>query len=357
MGADRFVALDGLRGLAAIAVLVLHLALPVGDGRLLPSAYLAVDLFFMLSGFVLAHAYQWRLGAGFGFGAFACARVIRLYPIYLVGVVIGATLIAALMTNDLITLDLSDALLGFALNGAMLPAPESSSTNGINPFPFNGPAWSLSWEMAANLVFAALILRFGARALYVAAIIGAAALLAALVHFDGLNAGAEYYTFWGGGARVAFSFFVGALLYRWRKSFYAPKVPLWVLALLLVAIFMPDFTGRARQVFDFLAVTIAFPIIILIGAASAPFGVSASLASLAGSASYPLYIIHCPIIFWNDFVKHGTAWDFYTQRSWFEGSILGGAIIAIAIALDYYYDRPVRAALTRAMRRTQAQPV
>lgn len=356
MAADRFVALDGLRGLAAITVLILHLAMPVGDGRLFPSAYLAVDLFFMLSGFVLAHAYQERLGAGFSFGEFARARVIRLYPLYLVGLVIGASLIAALMTRDRIALDFSDALLGFALNGAMLPAPESSSTNGINPFPFNGPAWSLSWEMAANLVFAAMVLRFGARALYVTAIVGAAALLAALGHFDGLNAGAEYYTFWGGGARVTFSFFVGALLYRWRKLWKAPKVPLWVLALVLIAIFTPDLYGRERQVFDFFAVTIAFPLTILIGAASVPVGLTATIASVAGSASYPLYIIHCPLILWNDFVKHGTAWDFYTQRSWLEGGVLAGAIIALAIALDRYYDRPVRAALTQATRRTQAQP-
>ncbi|TIW52974.1 MAG: acyltransferase, partial [Mesorhizobium sp.] len=79
--------LDALRGVAAISVMLYHFSPFIADGKVLPSSYLAVDLFFLLSGFVIAHAYDRKIESGMGFGTF---RLIRLYPLYLAGTLLGA---------------------------------------------------------------------------------------------------------------------------------------------------------------------------------------------------------------------------------------------------------------------------
>src|SRR5580692_3274314 len=82
---QRLVALDGARGLSALAVAFFHF-----DRNVWPAhGYLAVDLFFLLSGYVIAGAYETRLQRGSGLGWFFGVRMARLYPIYLFGTLIG----------------------------------------------------------------------------------------------------------------------------------------------------------------------------------------------------------------------------------------------------------------------------
>ena len=94
-GVARFTGLDGLRGLAALAVFGAHVPDPLLRDAL-PGCDLAVDLFFALSGFVLAHAYFERLRKGMGVGTFFKRRVIRLYPLYALGTIISLSIVRRL---------------------------------------------------------------------------------------------------------------------------------------------------------------------------------------------------------------------------------------------------------------------
>jgi peptidoglycan/LPS O-acetylase OafA/YrhL len=80
-GNGRIALLDGLRGLCALLIVFFHFHM-VGDG-LHNHAYLAVDVYFLLSGFVVASAYEARLKSGAGVGWFFGVRMARLYPLYI----------------------------------------------------------------------------------------------------------------------------------------------------------------------------------------------------------------------------------------------------------------------------------
>jgi peptidoglycan/LPS O-acetylase OafA/YrhL len=86
---EKFIFLDGLRGVAAMSVGILH-AGQIFNVDIIPRhGYLAVDFFFCLSGFVIAYAYEERLFGQHSWGRFALLRVIRLYPMIVVGTALG----------------------------------------------------------------------------------------------------------------------------------------------------------------------------------------------------------------------------------------------------------------------------
>jgi peptidoglycan/LPS O-acetylase OafA/YrhL len=86
---SRFSALDAIRGIGAVAVMLLHFA-SLNGLSWMPRAWIAVDLFFILSGFVLMHSYSQKITDGrLNFLAFFKIRLIRLMPLYLVGLVLG----------------------------------------------------------------------------------------------------------------------------------------------------------------------------------------------------------------------------------------------------------------------------
>ncbi len=143
-----FATLDGLRGVAALFVAMRHTSFFHGLG--IHGGYLAVDLFFVLSGFVIAHAYQRRLEQGLSAGRFLVMRYLRLWPVYVLGAVIGLIGAAehALPGKDNMSLAEVARTAPFAL--AMLPGPH------IRPmlYPVNSVAWSLALELAINAVYA-----------------------------------------------------------------------------------------------------------------------------------------------------------------------------------------------------------
>ncbi|MGZ8408081.1 MAG: acyltransferase family protein, partial [Caulobacteraceae bacterium] len=147
-----FAALDGVRGVAALAVMLFHTGTWPVIGRMFPSAYLAVDLFFALSGFVVAHAYGARMANGMGVRAFLRARFVRLWPLFALGMAVGlsAYVIRSLRFDEF---DLWALTKSFALQASFLPDLSTRTTDG-RMFPMNGPAWSLFFELAVNVVFA-----------------------------------------------------------------------------------------------------------------------------------------------------------------------------------------------------------
>lgn len=206
----RVFSLDGLRGVAAIAVMLFHVGQSY-QSPLMASGYLAVDLFFILSGFVLAKRYTKELAGGLGTKAFMLARLERLYPIFLVGVVIGLfrSLGAMALGVDAAPTSL-ELVRQLALNGLILPDVFSDRTL----FPLNTPAWSLFFEFVVNLLFAAALYRFNHRKLAALVGISYAIMLFGLIGHGTLDIGWSRSEMLYGLARATAGFGAGMLLER-----------------------------------------------------------------------------------------------------------------------------------------------
>lgn len=198
----RFVALDGMRGIAALVVVAWH----AGATRFIPGGYLAVDLFFVLSGFVLAHAFEGRQG----WRAFMVARLKRLYPLYIAGLVMGA------LSARLYLLPDGRFWTTVGAGAAMLPTLVAWGV--YRPYPFDPPAWSLLFELLVNAVWFALTPWLSLRLMGGIIVVSGACLAAVIVQSHGAavgDAGPMFLPMVF--VRATFSFFVGVACYRLWK--------------------------------------------------------------------------------------------------------------------------------------------
>ncbi|HEY7805736.1 MAG TPA: acyltransferase [Croceibacterium sp.] len=316
---NRFVTLDALRGIAAIGVMLYH-SMP-DSPLVIPGGYLAVDLFFVLSGFVIAFTYEHKLREGMTPREFLTLRAIRLWPMLLVG-----------------------AGLGIALYGGqagmlfLLPSPYSDTL-----YPSNPPLWSLMLEGIAYLGFATFAWRLRTGGLVVLAGVSAAT----LAGFAFIDSGRlhEFGAFWSslpaGLARVAFSFTMGMLIYRVRRGDglrHGPDKRAWslVAGLLGVIFFMPD-SGRTGGL---LAILLVFPAMLWFASKWELPLPRAGL--LLGAVSYPLYCIHVPILA-------------ATAASAVSRPVVWAILIPVSLMLDRWWDRPVRRWLLALRARSEAQ--
>jgi peptidoglycan/LPS O-acetylase OafA/YrhL len=278
-----------MRGLAAFAVVVYHLDRPYA-----PSAYVAVDLFFVLSGFVIARAYGEKLANGMSVSAFMKARYLRLYPLFLLGSLFGiAQLLAHWHSSSVGIADLSTDV---ATTMLMLPSPTfltRSATDLWPLYPLNGPAWSLFWELIANVVFAAVLFRLKTRTLVILAALSLAALLGSVAMHRSLDLGWEWRSVDGGLARVFFSFIVGMIIYRIRgthrigrtASTYFSLVPIAVLCAMLLA-------PTSSLKFAMICCVFISPLIVLFGTMLEIPERFQSVGIFLGYLSYPIYMCH-----------------------------------------------------------------
>ena len=282
---DRIPGLDALRGVAAVMVLLFH-----ARGLVLPTAalghgYLAVDLFFVISGFVLARAHDAQLAIGGG-RDFMRRRLIRLYPMVLLGMAVGATLMLARGMNP--------AMIAILLGLALLFIP---FTGAADVFPLNGPQWSLLWELAANLLYAAIARWLTFRRLIVLTAAGGVLHAILALRFGTGSLGPYAADWWGGAPRVVFGFFAGVMLARLFDAgrLKIPILPIWVNLAMVAGILTAPIPETGRAPFDLLAVLIAFPL--LVGsAARAKVGRSRPLLDRLAAISYALYALHIPIL-------------------------------------------------------------
>jgi len=292
---SRYHTLDAMRGLAAICVVATHF-----QERYAPSAYLAVDFFFVLSGFIIAEIYGKRLSRGAGFSTFMAARVRRLYPLYLVGIFVGLVQIVLLTVWGLRQQGLSDLLASTVFNGVVLPTPmhflAPDSMQGM--FPINGPAWSMFWELLVNIIFALWLFRLPVRWLSLLAALSAACMVILSFKYGNLNIGWEWPSAIGGLPRVMFSFSAGIMISRlfggspaWSKSWVA-FMPCLLLMILMV---MPVPTVL-RPYYDLTFAISVAPILIALGLFLEMPRRLEKLAMWAGYISYPVYILHRGIL-------------------------------------------------------------
>ena len=345
-GADavrrKFHTLDMLRGVAALSVVGRHLG---GVWlQLLPGSHLAVDLFFALSGFVLANAYAGRLAAGMGARMFMGIRLRRLYPLYLLGAAIGigfACIARSGRPPDAGVIDWAGAVL---LSFAFVPAP---FFNGFHLFPFNSPSWSLLWELVVNAVYAVVARRLSGAWLIAGLLVGAGLVILSAWQFGGLDSGSNVRNWWGGPERVGYSFLAGIAAHRlWAADRLRwLRLPPLAAALLLVAIFALRPPGSA-PVYDATIALVAFPLLVLAATVEPKSRFWQGIFGQLGVASFAVYALHYPLIKFEAaaVLKLG---DLSVATRWAIETAFVGLVLIAALAADRWYDKPVRAWLGR----------
>src|ERR1700728_4807379 len=275
-GKEHFEVLDGLRGSAAFLIVIFHLFNYSfgfhGPLALIKHAYLAVDFFFALSGFVVAYAYHDRWTRMTTLQFFRI-RLIRLHPLVLIGATLG--LLGYLLdpfSKGMNRGPLSMVLLAYLTSLLLLPSPPVAGRHNESQA-LNGPAWSLMQEYLGNIAYALILRRL--RALTLGIIFGVSGLLLIWVaNMKGsLDGGWGYPEIWMAPLRLTVSFVMGLWLYRIQGRIRRPKIGLLALSILLIVIFQaPKLSNVGRLspngLYDAVCVLFVFPVIILCGAHS-----------------------------------------------------------------------------------------
>jgi len=342
--------LDGLRGVAALAVVLFHFSLHWQSGVILPKAYLAVDFFFALSGFVIAKAYEGGLRQQqLSFHKFTKLRLQRLYPLIFLSMcfALAQELPRIAMHASLRNPHEILKLLAEFGSGILL-LPYVLSVHG-QIFPLNPPAWSLFYELVVNFFYAAIARHLTSWRLVALLVLPGLYLL----HLSFVHGNADYghfpIQFSAGVARVVFSFFMGVLLYRLRlrgKFSFLPRISGFWLAGALLLSFLPG-EVYTPWFYDPLCIFLIYPLMIAIGSED-HLPVQAVPACLwLGRISYPLYVLHYPLIVRNGYhifhLRHGAGLVAAT-------SIAALACILVAWAALVLFDEPVRDRLKRGWR-------
>jgi len=318
-------------------------------------AYLAVDFFFLLSGYVVGYAYDDRL-ASLRVSDFLRIRLVRLHPLVVVGAVLGAVCYNYDPFAGQLQLVSGRHLLANMLFGALLlPFAALPNTYG-QIYPLNGPSWSLLQEYLANIAYVLLAPRLSQRALQVLAAVSAVALVAAALTHGNLHGGWGWDNLWMGPVRLVFPFTMGLLLFRQRISLRVPGT-FWVLSLVLLAVFAgPSF--QPAGLYEAFCVIVVFPLVVAAGAGAAPVaGLTATVCRWGGRLSYPLYLLHYP------FVNIFANWLRATHPSSAHVKLVVGGLAVFFLLLSWlalrFYDEPLRARLNAYFRtapRPQVQP-
>lgn len=272
--------LNGLRGIAAFAVLGYHLHILVFEASR-GTAFLAVDFFFMLSGYVMARTYETRWEGPSPAVRFMTSRLRRLWPTMAVGGVIGA--VAAFI--QLLARDVLPMLLNLLLIPWFV---------GILAFPLNVPAWSILFELAANLAHVLVLRRLHTRSLFaIAAIAGLVLVLGG--RSQGLDVGSRPDNFLFGLPRVLMSYTIGIILWRsWRDEPTIAGSPGFAFLAMPLFFGASLITPHVTWVANLLFITIICPMIVAGGLRFPANSRWSQILAVAGAMSFPLYAVHVP---------------------------------------------------------------
>lgn len=325
---EIFHGLDVLRGYAAIIVVIYHARSRI-DAPILSGGYLAVDLFFLMSGFVIAHSYDQKLPY-LGFWGFLRARAIRLYPLYVLGTAIGLFVILAIWHfGKARSFGLTEIFSALVLNLLFIPSPSRILED--NLFPFVVPAWSLMFEMIINLAYALLFAQLTTRVLTAVIVISGAFVIVHTLQVGHSNGGATWDSFAMGLARVSFSFPLGVMLYRHRTQL--PRLG-W-LGILTLPSLLVALQAEPSPLRDLLFILVLSPLLAMVCADYKPRW--HSLASYLAATSYCIYIVHHPILLLTSSLA---------RRLEIESTgPIAAAVIILLIScyfIDRFYDRPLR---------------
>jgi peptidoglycan/LPS O-acetylase OafA/YrhL len=337
---QHFEILDGLRGIAALAIVMFHFMEWVYNDysrNFIGHGFLAVDFFFCLSGFVIAYAYDDRIKK-IGVAEFFKSRIIRLHPLVISGSVLG--LLAFLFDPFGGHPELYSAgkiIVTFLCSVLLIPFPVIADRS-FNLFSFNAPAWSLFWEYIANIAYAFVLCRIRRGYLLLLTIISSMAICFVCYRSGNLLGGWSGPTFWDGSARISYSFLAGLLIYR-SNWIIKNKLGFISLAVLLFLAFVMPFSPW-NWLSEPIAVLLYFPLIIALGAGAHLTTGLKKICMFLGKISYPLYMTHYAVlwIFGNYYTSH--------EPGTMQLTLIITAGVVLTFGLSYLvmtgYDIPIR---------------
>lgn len=352
---SHYQVLDALRGVAAITVVIFHLFEIFSGGdhvkQIINHGYLAVDFFFVLSGFVIGHAYDDRWDTMTLEGFFK-RRLIRLHPMIIMGMVVGAIgfyfSASPVLFPGISQVPVWKMLLVMLIGFTLLPVPASLDIRGWSEMhPLNGPAWTLFFEYIANILYALVLRKLPVKILVVLAILaGCASVHLAVTHGDVIGG-------WSldmpqlriGFTRLLYPFLAGLILSRVIKPASIGNAFMWCSLLLVLVLAFPRIGGSSNGwlngIYDSFAIIVAFPLLVFLGASGQVKGKKTlAVCRFLGDISYPIYITHYPLIYifsaWvvNNNVPLSDAWPVAL-------AVLAASIL-LAYAMVKLYDLPVR---------------
>ena len=353
---DKYATLDGLRGAAAALVVMVHFPLLFGLTSV-ENGYLVVDLFFAMSGFVIASAYEKKLAGGsLKARSFMKLRIIRLYPLYLIATLIGIVSLLLKMP------DADWSLMAQAVPLALLMLPSPIAMRIFYPlnlapqclYPLNFPSWSLFFELCANGAYALFFKRLTTRTLVRVSVVCGVLLVAKGLHGKTLDYGAVFSGSYIGFLRVIYSFSIGVLLFR-RRTQQRKQSNAYALAIVAVCllIFCVPVAASIRPAYTVLALIVAIPLLVMAGASVEPTRKVREVFLFAGTVSYGIYVLHVPVIF---IVQTLLVKPDNLRAP--AHAVLGAALLVLVVALaafaEKYYDRPVRRFLLHGRRKPVA---
>ena len=330
---SRLLTLDAVRGLAALCVVLIHLGLEYNNAELARFGHLGVDLFFVMSGFVISRAYDHKLLAGLSWQRFMLLRMARLYPSMFLGVLVGlaAYFVIPPSAYPIGLMPGGSYQLGWRSIGHFLLVPDLRAREGT--FPLNGVFWSLFFELVVNLVHGLTVRRLTIFRLSVFVVPVAIwwAYTAGTAGKWGWGGGWNGPSFWGGFLRVAWAYGAGMLLHRvlarpWRVPAIVP------VALTLLIMLVPNFGLLMPRIA--ISVFVLCPLIVALAAGAEVPPALRGVAAWIGAISYPLYATHHPLLLMSVYR--------------FEPAGIPGMTVAVvavmlfATIVEYVYDAPVR---------------
>ena len=350
--------LDGLRGVAAVLVVLFHVFEVHSQGnhakQFINHGYLAVDFFFLLSGFVLGYAYDDRWGK-MTLKDFFKRRIIRLQPMIIIGSIIGALLFyfqdsPGLGWGGIHEVSIWKVLLVTAIGFTLIPVGKGLDIRGWNEMhPLNGPAWSLFFEYIANIIYALVLRRVSKFTLILLVFIAASI----TIQYAFTNPNGDIIGGWSiddptqlriGFTRLAFPFLAGLLLARIGKFRYTKNAFLSASILLVVFLSMPHLGGDNNiwnRLFECFCLIILFPFVIWLGAGGKIQGKKSSRAcKFLGDISYPIYITHFPIVY--VYMAWVTNNELTLEQSWPYALLAVVSAITVAYISMKFYDLPIR---------------
>lgn len=350
--------LDGLRGVAALLVVLFHVFEVHSHGdhskQIINHGYLAVDFFFLLSGYVISYAYDDRWGK-MTLKDFFKRRIIRLHPMIIIGSIIGAILFyfqnsQGLGWGSIHEVSVWKMLFVMLIGFTLIPVGKGLDIRGWSEMhPLNGPAWSLFYEYIANIVYALVLRRLSKIILAILVLVAAGV----TIHYALTNTNGDIIGGWSvdstqlriGFTRLAFPFLAGMLLAKTAKLYYTKHAFLTASLLLVVLFSIPRLGGSENLwmngLYECFCLIIMFPLIVWLGAGGKVNGKKASkICKFLGDISYPIYITHFPIVY--VYMAWVTNNNLSLEQSWHIGLLCAIIAIIVAYISMRFYDIPVR---------------
>lgn len=345
-GKAHFEVLDGLRGSAALLIVLFHIQGITVDFSpakvLVHHGHLAVDFFFCLSGFVIAYAYdeRWsRMSAG----SFLQARFFRLHPLVLIGATLGLIsylfdpFAGALQQVPGWRIALTYLLMLLALPAAPMP------NRWTDTHPFDGPLWTLFQEYIGSLLYALVLRKLSTRTLGILALAAGGLTLYCGVAHNTMDGGSDWASWWMAPERLAYPFLTGLWLHRVRGRLPRLHLGFLPLTLLMAAALLTPVPWNG--LYEALCVLLLFPAIIVMGAHHDNSGRLAGLCRVSGRLSYPIYITH--FTFCYVFMNFVGQTHPETGTEIIAGAAMVPFLILVAWIVSRFWDEPVRAWLKR----------